>query len=593
MRVPASSESGAVRVDDPKPPEATTIPSRPRVPTSPSAWLGRRPFGLEWTEALVLAAIAGWSALSLVVPLRHAAHGHLTFTGADGPLPGDQLQYFAWIRQAGDHVLIGNVWDLAPAHHVFLHPLFLISGLIWRLGVSVPVAYLVWKPVAVVVLFAGVLAYARRLLPTGSGWRAAAVVLSLFYYAPISWLLSTGLGFTGVHGDAAGELFAAGQLWGYLPNALALGLMPLFLIGAERILDAGRRPPGRGPGRYIALTAVAGALTSWLHPWQGETLVLICVGWIAWDRSWQRLRPLTLPVLATLTPIAYYFALSRWDSAWQIAAKVNTVTRPALWILALGLLPLALPAVFGLRPRARDLQERALVLWPVAALTVYFVTPSVAPHALQGLCIPLSVLAVRGWSRLLRIVRAGSGAWRRRAPAWVGIGAIALLVVPGDIHVIDLFRKLVGADNQAFLITSDENHALSYTASSAQPGGVLAPLFIALDVPPTSGRQVWVGHQTWTPSWATRQRQVESLFDTPLPAPQAQAFVRSTGASVLVSDCRRRVDLAPELGSLLARVHRFGCASVYELSGPPRPPAGVATRATPEPATPQTRAEAG
>jgi hypothetical protein len=515
---------------------------------------GPRPlFGLAPLEALVLVALAGWSVLSLVILLRHASNGHLTFTGADGPLPGDQLQYFAWVRQAGQHALIGNVWDLAPAHHVFLHPLFLISGGIWRLGASPAVAYLAWKPVAVLVLFAGVLAYTRRLLPMGSASRAAALVVALFYYVPLTWLLSqTNLGSTGPHGDAAGELFAAGQLWGYLPNALALGLMPLFLIGAERIVEADRRPLGRGPGPYIAATAVAGALASWLHPWQGETLVLIAAGWIAWERSWERLRQLAVPLLATLAPLAYYFALSRWDSAWKVASEVNTVPRPALWVLVVGLLPLALPAAFGLRPRARDLQERALVLWPVAALAVYFVTPSVAPHALQGISIPLAVLAIRGWSRV-------------RVPAGVGAAAVALLVVPGNVHVVDQFRKLVSADDQPFLITSSEQKALSYTADSARPGGVLAPVFIALDVPPATGRQVWVGHQTWTPHWLARVRKTEALFDSRLPAPQAQAFVRSTGARVLVSDCRNRVDLEPELSPLVARVHRFGCAAVYEL----------------------------
>jgi hypothetical protein len=289
-----------------------------------------------------------------------------------------------------------------------------------------------------------------------------------------------------------------------------------------------------------------------MHPWQGETLVLIAVGWVAWERSWRQARLLIVPVLATLGPIAYYFALSRWDSAWSLASRVDTVPRFALWVLVLGLAPLAVPAALGIRARAHDWQERALILWPVAALAVYFVTPSVAPHALQGIAIPLAVLAVRGWARL-------------RAPAWLGAGVVALLVVPGSIHVTDQFRQLVSADVQPFLITANERQALSYTGSSARPGGVLAPLFIALDVPAATGRQVWVGHKTWTPDWQRRARLAERLFGTSLPPGAARALVRSTGAKVLVSDCRHQVDLRPELGSLLEGVHRFGCASVYEL----------------------------
>ena len=101
-------------------------------------------------------------------------------TGADGLLASDQLQYFTWIRQAGEHGLVGNEYDLAPDHRVFLHPGFLLSGLLHAAtGITVPLSYLLWKPVAVGLLFWGVLRYARRLLPPG-GARHAALILGVF-----------------------------------------------------------------------------------------------------------------------------------------------------------------------------------------------------------------------------------------------------------------------------------------------------------------------------------------------------------------------------------------------------------------------------
>ena len=35
-------------------------------------------------------------------------------TGSDGFLVVDQLQYLNWLRQAGEHVAVGNLYDLAP-----------------------------------------------------------------------------------------------------------------------------------------------------------------------------------------------------------------------------------------------------------------------------------------------------------------------------------------------------------------------------------------------------------------------------------------------------------------------------------------------
>ena len=99
-------------------------------------------------------------------------------TGADGLLASDQLQYFTWIRQAGEHGLVGNEYDMAPDDRVFLHPGFLLSGAAARRrsGISVPLSYLLWKPVAVGLLFWGALRYVRRLLPPG-GARHAALIL--------------------------------------------------------------------------------------------------------------------------------------------------------------------------------------------------------------------------------------------------------------------------------------------------------------------------------------------------------------------------------------------------------------------------------
>ena len=80
----------------------------------------------------------GWSRsrrwpLSLLVLAALLTKGR-ALTGADGLLASDQLQYFTWIREAGEHGLIGNEYDFAPDHRVFLHPGFLLSGLASQLA---------------------------------------------------------------------------------------------------------------------------------------------------------------------------------------------------------------------------------------------------------------------------------------------------------------------------------------------------------------------------------------------------------------------------------------------------------------------------
>jgi hypothetical protein len=45
------------------------------------------------------------------------------------------------------HGLISNQFDLRSDPHLFLHPVFALSALAWRLGLSLQVAFLAWQPV--------------------------------------------------------------------------------------------------------------------------------------------------------------------------------------------------------------------------------------------------------------------------------------------------------------------------------------------------------------------------------------------------------------------------------------------------------------
>jgi hypothetical protein len=179
------------------------------------AAIDRVALGLERPDAMLLAAFAAMS----VCILAALATRPLTMTGAESGVVADQLQYFAWIRLAGEDVVIRNVWDIDPeGTSYFVHPGFLVSGLLYQLGLSIPLAYSVlWKPIAVGVVFFGFRAYVRRLLPAG-GARIAALATALFYVSPLAAgidLLSLGgLDFRKELRFLAGEVFPGVYVWG-------------------------------------------------------------------------------------------------------------------------------------------------------------------------------------------------------------------------------------------------------------------------------------------------------------------------------------------------------------------------------------------
>ena len=538
---------------------ASTEGRRPRGPEALTTRLG-----LDRVELLALAALA---ALSLAVLAALLAKGR-AITGADGVLASDQLQYFTWIREASEHGLIGNRYDFEPDDRVFLHPGFLLSGLVHALtGLSVPLSYLLWKPVTVGVAFVGALLYVRRLLPAG-GARHAALLLVLFAVMPASALVA----WTDWGGNPrqytfdfiSGEMWTGQYLWGYLMTGLAVFLMPLVLLGVERWRKTRRT-------RTLVLSAAGALVVCWLQPWQGGTLALVVLAaeGLRWWRAGERpaLGVLAVPAAVAL-PGAYYFALSVLDPAWELASESNAAGSQATWTwpwwaIALSIAPLALPAALAYRTPARDWQAVAVRVWPFAALLVYLQPTGTFPyHSFQGLAIPLSILAVQG---VLSV-------WPRPRPMLV-VAALALMIVPGTVHKAEVAASSIRAAGDPYFVFPDEQAALDALEADPRPGGVLAPAYGGHMLPYKTGREVYVGALSWTPDWERRVEETRALFETGLSPERARALVRRSGARFLFVDCRPGLrDLRSELRPLLEEARRFGCATVYVV----RPHAGTA-----------------
>ena len=530
---------------------------------APSGPAGAARAGRRGLDRVELGCLLGLAATSLAVLVPLLTRGR-PLSGADGLYPLDQLQYFAWIREAAHHGLIGNRFDLAPGDRPFLHPGFLLSGLAARLGLPIPLAYLLWKPVAVAVTFTGALLYVRRLL-AARGQRHVALVLALFAVMPASALVA----WTGWGGPRrqytfdfiSGEMWTGQYLWGYLMTALAVFSMPLVLLGLER------RRAG-GPARLLWAAAAGALLITWLQPWQGATLglIVVAVEAIRWRRT--RERPATeflVVLVAAALPAVYYALLSRLDTPWKLAGEVNAAgSQPAWswpwWAVALTVLPLAAPAALAYRLRAPSWQELAVRVWPLAALAIYALPVTFPYHAFQGLTLPLAILAVQGVASV----------WSR-PPRWAIVAALAVMILPGLAHKLDIAATNIHNGREPYFVLDDERRALDFLAADRRAGGVLAPLYSGQLIPSATGRETWVGALSWSPDFARRSGLATALFDGGLSPARARALVVASRARFLYAQCgtARGARLAPVLGGLVERVERFGCATVYVLR--PRP----------------------
>jgi hypothetical protein len=516
----------------------------PRLVAPDSGWRGLSP-----AEIGLLAALAAWVLVPIVpLLLRPLAHGGV-FTGVTGIDPYDEFQYLAWIRDTGTHGLSANLFGMTGGSHVFLQPMWFISGILWRLGAGLQTSYLIWSPIAVAVLWAGFALFARR-TGSSSARRAAILGLGLFFTSPIGWLQLPLTSWVEKMQVGLTDSSVALQPWFAVHTAIALGVMPMVLLGCERLRAS--PDPLAYRSRLALGTAVGAAIVSWVHSWQGATLLLIMLGLTLTRRPRRGDLTLLLPIAACALPLLYQWRLTRTDAAWQLAERLNDrpdliAVTPELAVLG----PLLAVAIFGLiRRRPRDEIGWMLVLWPLAALAVYRFDPEFPPHALQGVVLPLAALAVRGWPS-------------RRIAVGVGLAGILAFTIPGLINLAKGLPSAIRGNQTLFFQTANEHAALTFLAHGP-PGAVIAPMPLALEVPAFTDRQVWDGHQTWTPD-PTRPAQAAAFFGGAMAAAQARAFVLGTGVRWVLADCPTAEATLALLSPVLQHVRRFGCVAVAEL----------------------------
>ena len=185
--------------------------------------------------------------------------------GSDGGAAvQDQMQYVNWIRDAADNLLVSNHYRSEPGEASYLHPLTVLSGGLVNLGLAPKVAYLLWKPVAILALFLAITAYVRRLVPAGRA-RWAALALALFYLPPTVLLFGDDVDWT----VTSGEMWPIDMLWGYYYSALGMAGLAAALLLYER---------DRRAGRLTLWAPLVGLLAGWLQPWAGALAVGIIAG---------------------------------------------------------------------------------------------------------------------------------------------------------------------------------------------------------------------------------------------------------------------------------------------------------------------------
>jgi hypothetical protein len=532
------------------------VPATLPAPAGPTATAGRR--RLDWFEFALLGLFGALSMWVVAVDVWRAVLNGLVWTGTDGFYIVDQMQYLSWIQSAAHHGLVSNLFVLRNTPADYFQPAIIISAGITALGAPSWLALLLWKPVAVVGLFLAIRTVAHRMFP-GRFERGAALTLGLLFAS-----FSVIYGQLGILGDAMSVWVS----WGYPFALIAVALVVFGLVRYDR---------SRAVGRVDWRPGLLGAVASTLHPWQGETMILLVLGaellrwrdlWLWWQtRQWRRLALPALTLALIGVPLVYYLLLGHLDLSWNLARQASKHAFP--WTaIAIAIAPLGVFAVLGYRGRADSFLELLLRVWLPVAILIYFFSAtglSATPlHAFDGITIPLAMLAVKGVRRTrLRSIPRG------RLVAGL---AVAVGVIPVNAYAVDIAPGAVApATGNANFITKDEHAALRYLAKDPIPGGVLTQFYMGEAVPGATGRHTNLGDCLWSePDCMPNSTSADELMEGEMTPAQSRQFVVESGARFLLASCSSaHINLQRRLGrALITSARHFGCATVYQVAAP-------------------------
>jgi hypothetical protein len=309
---------------------------------------------------------------------------------------------------------------------------------------------------------------------------------------------------------------------------------------------------GAGRPRMLAAASACALLASWLHPWQGLTIALVLGALLVWDRFGREKLPLLAVVASASVPLLYYFVLSKSDPSWARASDY-LAAEPSLKMAVVafvGLSPFLLFALLGVR-RPRDIQERMLLLWPVAAVVILFLPLAGWFYGVAGAATPLAILIVRG---------------ARGMGTAIAALLVAAIAIPGAVALFREFSTQYPAQASLYYSKPGETRALEFLRDLRADGAVVTDPVYGSMIPAFTGRRVWNGHFSWTPNAQARDLLSFRMLRGQLSVDRARAALEGTGAKFLLTSCAFPPEVVQRrLGSAVRPMRTFDCASVYRI----------------------------
>jgi hypothetical protein len=434
-------------------------------------------------------------------------------------LANDQNVYLSWAKQASEgHFFFRNLYTTelagssAPVH--FNQILSLLSGSLCRItGLPLVFPYHLVRVTFAVLTLIWVHAISRE-LTANSRVRLLAVALVAFS-GGIGWILAAVSPIAGLDvpgGSMKTEAFTFPSAFGFHFGIAAMALACAGFLPILRAIRTGHAKHALGAGLCFMLAGNT-------HPYNCvpivAVLIALAVDFRPKDKSIQG--GIAFAAAMTCLPLLHYFLVSKSSPDFQLRANYII---PAPDILAFittygPLLPLAL---LGLWQHREQLPARLLGYWLAAHALLTYLPLSFSGKFIEGVHLPLCILAALGLNAALKNVKHPVGlAVAAALLAFMSVSSVKYVthIVQGayksrlDVTYFVLAPSTLKTDDIAAL------DFLNREKSAQESPVVLALPFLSNYIPARTGMYVYAGHWSETLSYESKLDEVTSFYFSP------------------------------------------------------------------------------
>ena len=447
----------------------------------------------------------------------------------------DGAVYLSWMRQAADgHFFIRNLFTSEPQAARQFNLLFLIMGWLaalthlplilifhaFRIGLGITLIYCIWR-------------FSSLFLQNENERRLLIPLIGLS--AGVGWLIPSAVA-------------PSGSVDVWQPEAitfLSIYLNPLFLaglilmLGSLYFLTLAHRS---GKYYYGLYAGVCLLLLGNIHTYDVLTVAAVWAGYLAILTILERKLPtktIAISVIAAsiaIPSVAYQIYLYRIDEVFRARANSPTPS-PDIWAFFAGYGLILIGALAGIilciikKRSVDDPNKLLLIVWAVIGFVLPYVPIGQQRKLIMGLHIPLCILCAYALTYLL-------GKLKQSTARGVLLAAI-VFTAGSNVQFLSRDMSLLSigetAPHYAAFMTDAEFDAISYLRDHATSKDIIfAPPTFALFVPAMTGRQVYYGHWSETPDYASKIRDWAAYIDAASSSEMREEILHHSGASYVV-----------------------------------------------------------